>query len=117
MLNNKEKGNLGEEIACSYIESLGYKILSNNYRTKRGEIDIIAYYNNILIFIEVKLRKSLKYGTPIEAIDFKKANTIRLVAQEYIRIKNLYDYPVRFDVVEVFLYDNSFKVNIVENAF
>ncbi|KMT21492.1 YraN family protein [Clostridium cylindrosporum] len=118
MLNNKQKGLQGEKIASEYIKELGYEILENNYRTKKGEIDIIAYQKNTLIFIEVKLRNSLRYGYPIEAINFRKAKTIKSVALDYIRLKSLFEYPVRFDVIEVFLSeDRNYKVTITENAF
>ncbi|MEG0372030.1 MAG: YraN family protein [Clostridium sp.] len=116
MINNKQKGLLGEDKASEYLSSLGFDILDRNYRTKKGEIDIIACINEIVIFIEVKLRSSFKYGYPIEAINSKKVITIKSVAQDYIQSKNLWDYPVRFDVIEVFA-NEDYRINHTENAF
>lgn len=118
MENNRQIGTKGELIATKYIKGLAYEIVINNYRIKIGEIDIIALHKGVLVFIEVKLRKSLKYGYPIESIDSRKIKTIKTVANEYIRTKGLWDYPVRFDVVEIFLNEkDEFKVNLIENAF
>ena len=114
-MNNKELGNLGENIACDYIKDLGYEIIDRNFRSKKGEIDIISYKNNMIIFTEVKTRKSLRYGLPIEAVDIKKIETIKYVAREYIIYKKLFDYSIRFDVIEVYLKNNTYKVNLIEN--
>lgn len=117
MPNNKFKGLEGEKIASKYIEDLGYKILHNNYRTKKGEIDIIANHNETLVFVEVKLRKSLSYGHPVESISMKKVKTIKSVALDYIRSKNM-SCNIRFDAVEVFYNNkNDYKVNLISNAF
>lgn len=118
MLNNRQIGAKGELIAKKHIEDLGYDVLQSNYRTKIGEIDIIAVYEDVIVFLEVKLRKTLRYGYPIEAICTRKMKTIRLVAHEYIKSKSLWDYSIRFDVVEVFLNEkDAFKVNLIKNAF
>ena len=114
-MKNKELGNLGENIACSYIKDLGYEILQRNFRSKKGEIDIISYKNNMIIFTEVKTRKSFRYGLPIESVDIKKLETIKYVAREYIIYKKLFDYSIRFDVIEVYLKNNTYKVNLIEN--
>ena len=67
---NKIKGNLGENIACEYLEKDGYQIITRNFNCFYGEIDIIAIKNSELIFIEVKTRCQNEYGQPIEAINF-----------------------------------------------
>ena len=69
---NKIKGNLGENIACKYLEKDGYRIITRNFNCFYGEIDIIAIKNSELIFIEVKTRCQNEYGQPIEAINFEK---------------------------------------------
>ena len=84
MLNNRELGKLGEYYADKYISQNGYSILERNYRTKQGEIDIIAKDGNYLAFIEVKTRKSTKFGFPREAVDYYKQNKIRSIAQIYL---------------------------------
>lgn len=116
-MNKKQLGLQGEQIASRYIEELGYKVLENNYRTKKGEIDIIAFHKETIVFTEVKTRTNLKYGYPVEAVTPKKATTIKNVALEYISKGNL-DYKVRFDVVEIFFSnEKNYKVKLIENAF
>ena len=71
--NKQEIGKIGEDIACSYLEKNNYKIICRNYRTKTGEIDIIARdITKEIVFIEVKTRQNLKYGYPIDAINKQK---------------------------------------------
>jgi len=114
-MNNKEKGYLGEEIALKYLLKKGAQILYRNYRIKIGEIDIIAKIENELVFIEVKSRSNLKFGYPSEAVNYKKKHKICNVAQYYILENNLYNTPIRFDVIEV--YFNDKKINHIINAF
>lgn len=116
-MNRKQLGTKGELVAKDYLKDLGYNIICCNYRTKKGEIDIVASRDEILVFIEVKLRKSLKYGYPREAVNNNKVKIIKSVASEYLRYNNI-DYKVRFDVVEIFLNSNNkYKINLIQNAF
>ena len=92
---------------------MGYTILATNFKTSFGEIDIIAKDENIIVFIEVKYRKTLKYGRPSEAVTDFKQNKIRSVAQAYLIKHKLLDEYVRFDVVEIVDRD----VNYIINAF
>ena len=104
MLNksqNKVRGNIGEDIAKSYLEKQNYKIVTTNFKNKIGEIDIIAYDKEILVFIEVKYRKHTIFGLPREAVDERKQQKIRLVASSYINKNRLFDKQCRFDVVEI----------------
>ena len=66
----------GEEIACHYLKELGYKIIDRNFRARNTEIDIVAVYKNILIFVEVKTRSSNKFGTPFEQIAYWKLKAL-----------------------------------------
>ena len=116
MTNNIQKGFLGEDIAIKYLISNGYNILERNYRTSIGEIDIIAIKSNILVFIEVKARTSIDYGYPYEAVNFRKQDKIIKTSFIYTKQKNLFDYQVRYDIIEVFLSEKS-KINHIENAF
>lgn len=114
-MNNKEKGEVGENIASKYLLSKGAQILERNYRIKSGEIDIIAKLDNELVFIEVKSRTNKKYGYPCESVNYKKINKITNTAKYYILKNNLYDIPIRFDVVEIYFSDR--KLNHIVNAF
>lgn len=119
MLNNKETGRLGEDIARIHLLKKGYSILETNYNTRYGELDIIASDGGTLAFIEVKTRRSTTYGYPREAVNWHKQLKIKHMAEFYILRKKLSNTSMRFDVVEVLLdKDNNPKdVSIIKNAF
>lgn len=119
MSENRLKGNLGEETAKNYLKKKNIIILERNFRTRGGEIDIIGLFNNTIIFYEVKTRKSAVYGSPAEAVTRSKINKIKLTSKFYMAKANLYNYDVRYDVIEIFLNSNlkPEKINIIENAF
>ena len=83
------------------LKKKGYKILEQNYKNKIGEIDIIAKDKNNLIFVEVKTRRSEKFGTPSEAVTYYKKQKIVNTAKMYL-LKNPTDLNIRFDIVEVY---------------
>lgn len=114
-MNNREKGEIGENIASKYLLSTGAEILERNYKIKLGEIDIIAKLDNELVFVEVKSRSNNKYGIPSESVNYKKKNKITSIAKYYMLINNLYDIPVRFDVVEIYFGEK--KLKHIVNAF
>lgn len=112
-------GSIGEKLAVNYIKEKGYDVLDCNYSTKFGELDIVAKKHNIITFIEVKTRTSGTFGTPSEAVNYKKQQTIQKLSQQYILYKNLDRSPLsyRFDVIEVKLIGKKYKINHIENAF
>lgn len=114
-MNNKEKGDLGENVALKYLLSKGAKILEKNYKIRSGEIDIITNLDNQIVFIEVKARSNLKFGYPSEAVDYKKIKKIIDTANYYILKHDLFNEQVRFDVIEIYLNEN--KLNHIVNAF
>lgn len=81
---NREVGKRGEEIAAKYLQEKGYKILERNYSTKFGEIDLIASKNNILSFVEVKLKQNEDFGTPEEMIGRGKLARVQHMAEFYL---------------------------------
>ena len=103
-------------LAKEYLIKNKYNILETNFRTRIGEIDIIAKKNDIIVFVEVKSRKSLKFGMPYEAVDHRKMQKIIKVAQNYIVYRSRGDTQYRFDIVEVFLNEKN-KINHIEDAF
>ncbi|MDS0524906.1 YraN family protein [Clostridium sp. SHJSY1] len=117
--NNKNIGNHGEDLALNFLKKKNHKILERNFRVSRGEIDIISQIDDILVFTEVKTRYNKNFGFAIESINSPKIRTIKLIASKYIHIKKLYDFNVRFDVIEIYLnyFDENFKLNYIENAF
>jgi len=100
MMNNKVYGDYGESLACKYLKKQGYKIIETNYKNKIGEVDIICKDKDMLVFVEVKTRSTMRFGMPREAITPHKINKIRLVATSYMKA---HDLPLRcrFDCVEI----------------
>lgn len=113
--DNKLKGKTGEQIACSYLKKSGYEIFHKNFTTAIGELDIVASDGEYLVFVEVKTRLDDTFGSPAEAVDYRKRRKISEVAAQYIKKFRYFDVPVRFDVVEVWLSDR--RVNHIVNAF
>jgi putative endonuclease len=101
-----------EKEALSYIKKLKYKILTTNFATKFGEIDIVAKDKDTLVFIEVKYRKSLYAGTPQEAVTFAKQQKIIKSAIVYVK-KNNIKCDIRFDIIAI--YNN--EIELIQSAF
>lgn len=119
MYINQKVGKYGENIATNYLEKQKYKIIERNFRCKSGEIDIIVYDESTeeIVFVEVKARTSIKYGTPKEAVEKIKQKHIKLVASYYNYVYGIGDIPSRFDVIEIFIYNNAYKINHIKSAF
>jgi len=118
MLNKRQQfGKESEFQAVRYLKKNGYKILEQNYRTKLGEIDIIAKDKGTITFIEVKSRRSGNYGNPKWAVTPKKQRKISMVALYYLKTTNQSGEKARFDVVTLTSnYDNP-RIEIIKNAF
>ena len=99
------KGKAGENLAISFLEKQGFKIIEKNWRFSRmGEIDIIAEDKNTLVFIEVKARSSNLFGDPLESVDEKKFNKIQKLAEIYLsQITNDNYDGCRFDLIGILL--------------
>lgn len=110
-------GKSGENIAVDLLKEEGYKILATNFRTKLGEIDIVAKDKDTLCFIEVKTRCSDRFGLPFEAISASKQRQISKVALLFLKEKNLLGKKARFDVVSVSFAKDFPKINVLKNAF
>jgi len=111
--NKREEGKKGEERALAALRKDGYKIIEKNYRNPLGEIDIIAEEDGYLVFVEVKKRNTLRFGSPLNAVDGKKKRHIIRSAMFYLKDHNCFERKVRFDVVGI---DGS-GVQIVKHAF
>lgn len=112
-------GRRGEDRAIEHLVRQRYRILERNYRKSFGEIDIIAKDKDTLVFIEVKTRKSFRFGTPFEAVDARKQRQVSRVAQAYLQASGLVDVLARFDVIAVQVDRNNRLVAIdhLQNAF
>lgn len=112
--NNRRTGQEKEQLAAQFLEKEGYVVIQQNFRCRRGEIDIIAKEGKYLVFVEVKYRNDSKCGYPEEAVDYRKQMQISKVALYYLKRKRyMLEQPCRFDVVaivqnEIRLYRNAF---------
>ena len=113
-MNRRKTGTGYEELAAAWLEQRGYEILERNFRTKMGEIDLIARHRGYLVFIEVKYRKDRKSGAPEEAVDWRKQRRIMEAAGVYLcRHGYSPDWSMRFDVVAI----EGDQIRVIENAF
>ena len=94
-------GRWGEDVAVTYLESIDYRILSRNWRTRYGEIDLVTQVGEIIAFVEVKTRRGREFGLPEEALTDKKASRLTRLAQEYLMCNDLDDVDWRIDLVAV----------------
>lgn len=100
--NTSETGKQGEKKALDFLKKKKYTIVATNYRTKLGEIDIIATDNDQLVFVEVKTRSSDQFGTPAESITKSKIEKILKAALIYMKESKKQDQAYRIDAVEVY---------------
>ncbi len=111
-------GQRGEELARRRLESLGYIILGKNHRTKQGEIDLIAKYEETLVFVEVRTKRGVSFGSPEESITPSKRAHLIASAQEYMDHESLPECDWRIDLVAVEM-DSSGRlrrIEVIENA-
>ena len=104
-------GILGEDLASNYLENIGYEIIERNFLCKQGEIDIIAKDKDEYVFIEVKTRSNRCYGRPSEAVNVFKKKHILKSTKYYLYLHKLEDKFIRFDVIEVYLFNHKYKIN------
>lgn len=111
-------GKSGESEAVSYLLSNGYNIIEKNYHSKYGEIDIIAKKGEIIVFIEVKLRRNSVFGNPCEFVSANKIEKIKKTIQLWLIENNVSDTPLRFDVIEIGKINNGIStLNHIKNAY
>jgi putative endonuclease len=116
--DRKVVGEAGEQIACRYLEDNGFEISDRNWRTRSGELDIVARHGDVLVFVEVKTRRSRTFGEPEEAVTPAKARKIRRLASEYLASVS-HSAEVRFDVISVLLDSggNRLELRHITDAF
>lgn len=118
MSNSRQKiGRRGEDMAAEYLAKKGYRIITRNFRTPLGEIDIVARDKTSIVFIEVKSRTGAGYGSPASAVTLKKQQQISRAALIYIKNHNLNDSPARFDVVSILFSGGGSRIELITDAF
>jgi putative endonuclease len=112
-------GEWGEDCACRELRRRGYAILERRYRTRLGEIDIVARDRGVLVFIEVKARRSTTRGTPADALTAHKQRKLLTLAAFYLASRRLSEVPCRFDVVTVSVSPDAAapRVEVLRDAF
>ena len=116
-LARQQLGRIGEELAVAELERLGYAILERRYRTRCGEIDIIADDEGTLVFVEVKARATAEFGTAAEAVTRQKQLKLVAMATDYLARAQVRDRPCRFDVVAIDECESSPRIVVYRNAF
>ena len=111
-------GRMGEDLAHRYLRRHGCTMVARNYRPRSGpgEIDLIAWHGERLVFVEVKTRSSAKFGTPDRAVDADKRAALERAAHEYARRANVGWEKTRFDIVSVVL-ERPVRVDWTRDAF
>jgi putative endonuclease len=111
-------GKSGENYACRELERRGYAIVARRFRTRRGELDIIARDGETLVFVEVKARRSCRHGAPVEAVTALKRRRLLRMAAEYVLLNGVCSAQCRFDVVSV-LFGEGLRprIEVLKNAF
>lgn len=110
-------GKKGEDIAVAYLKGEGYQILERNYRCPFGEVDIVAKDGNTIVFVEVKSRRSERFGDPQVAVGQEKQKKISMISLNYLQEMRIPSDNARFDVVAVKMFPEGTKVELIRNAF
>ena len=115
----RSTGRIGEEWARRLLESKGWEILDTNWRTRWGELDIVALRDGQLIVVEVRTTRGTRFGYGYESVNSRKRHQVRRLALRYLQENGLYHLPVRFDVISVLLGpdDRPKSIRHLEGAF
>ncbi len=117
-MKRRETGILGEKLARDFLKKRGYRILETNYRCPEGEIDIIARHKDFLVFVEVRTKTSLSFGSPEESITSAKKGRMRSTALHYQQTHDNLPLLWRIDMVAVELNqkEKPSRIELIENA-
>jgi len=115
--STRTAGGKAEKLACRFLAAKGYRILATNYRTRLGEIDIVAEEAGQLVFVEVRSLRSRERNPPEETVTLPKQARLCRTALAYIQQHRLEDRPARFDVVGVVVSEGAPAFSHLEDAF
>ncbi len=113
-MNNTLTGREGEALAADFLRKQKYEVIGANYHCRFGELDLIAKKRELVIFVEVKLRKNDRFGAAADAVTAAKQHKLRQAALSWLASHDC-DAPTRFDVIEI--YTETGRINHIENAF
>lgn len=115
--SSRELGRKGERIAVDFLKRNGYKIIETNFRSQAGQIDIIAKDRSTICFVEVKTRRTRRFGEPKESVGALKQGKISALALIYLKQNNLFGCSARFDVISILFAQTKAKIELIKNAF
>ena len=110
-------GKIGEDLAVGELSRRGYQILARRYRRRGGELDIVAQDGPTIVFVEVKAREGLDFGSGGEAITALKRRRMAAVALDYLARHHLVERPCRFDVIAIDFKASEPTIEVYQNAF
>jgi putative endonuclease len=110
-------GRSGEELAARQYRRLGFDVLACNFRRRGGEVDVVARKADVIVFCEVKTRRSTRWGLPVEAVNFRKQGRIKSAAGAWLRENKPGRVRLRFDVVSIVVDGDESRVEILADAF
>lgn len=117
LLTNK-RGQWAEKLAERFLTKQGLKLIDRNYFCKKGEIDLIMWDKNTIVFVEVRYRKDDQYGGGIESIDYIKQKKLQTTATHYLQHNDRHeDYSCRFDAMIISGASKQLSFNWIKNAF
>lgn len=116
MAQHNDFGKLGEQLAQKHLMEQGFSILEVNYRMGKLEADIVAYKKGLVVFAEVKTRRSVDFGEPEDFVTPQKQRAYIRLADNYM-IEHDRDEEVRFDILSVVMNATGYQINHIENAF
>lgn len=117
MDHRQSLGRRGEDLACAELEKRGYVIVDRRFRTRCGELDIVARDGGVLVFVEVKARSGGNFGTPLESVTWQKRQRLSQMAASYLCARRLTCVACRFDVVSILERQGTHTVELVRGAF
>ncbi len=112
----KRLGGWGEQKAKEYLLELGYQLISQNWRNRLGEIDLIMFDGIIVVFVEVRTKKSTQYGLGFESVNMKKQQQLLKMANSFLQANKWWDVPIRFDVVSIDQHQDRYQLRHMKNV-
>ncbi|MCS6819068.1 MAG: YraN family protein [Chitinophagales bacterium] len=116
MATHLNTGKHGERIAANFLVQKGYEIKATNYRFGKAEIDLIAQKDGVLVFVEVKTRRSSKFGLPEEAVHHRKQRALVKAANAFVYEHEIHS-EIRFDIISVSINNHNISIHHIEDAF
>jgi putative endonuclease len=110
-------GRSGEDVAAGILSRSGLEIVDRNFRCSQGEIDIVARQGDMIVFCEVKTRRTNRWGEPSEAVTFAKRNRLHRLAAQWMAVRRPGAVEVRFDVVSVIVRHGKLVAHHIPDAF